>query len=188
MPPGADRSSILSGSCVPAASSCQRLSSHRQHSLPGRHIEGRTLDARTPLRRGCTGRTAVEFGTLIRTRGVASMTPDSMAKLQRPDHRRHRLLRQGLREDRARRAIPDIKRLVIFSRDELKQYEMAQEFACATIQACATSSATCATSSGCAGPSRASTPSSTPRRSSRCRPPSTTRSSPSRPTSSAPRT
>jgi hypothetical protein len=55
-------------------------------------------------------------------------------------------------------------------------------------RACATSSATCATTAACVAPSKASTPSCTPRRSSRCRPPSTTPSSSSRPTSSAPRT
>ena len=37
------------------------------------------------------------------------------------------------------------KRLVVFSRDELKQYEMAQRFSEPSIPACATSSATCAT-------------------------------------------
>ncbi len=38
------------------------------------------------------------------------------------------------------------RRLVVYSRDELKQYEMQQEFD--QPAACATSSATCATASG----------------------------------------
>ena len=42
-----------------------------------------------------------------------------------------------------------MRRLVVFSRDELKQYEMAQQFPSASTPACATSSATCATRSAC---------------------------------------
>ena len=54
------------------------------------------------------------------------------------------------------------RRLVIYSRDELKQFEMQQEFDADA--ACAISSATCATASGCARPCTASTSSSTPQR------------------------
>jgi hypothetical protein len=44
-------------------------------------------------------------------------------------HRRHRLVRQGVRPHRAASAIPTSSGLVVYSRDELKQFEMAQEFA-----------------------------------------------------------
>ena len=47
------------------------------------------------------------------------------------------------------------KRLVVFSRDELKQSEMRSEFD--DRRACATSSATCATATGCSARSTAST-------------------------------
>ena len=44
-----------------------------------------------------------------------------------PDHRRHRLLRQAVRAGRScERYTP--QKLIIYSRDELKQFEMAQEF------------------------------------------------------------
>ena len=39
------------------------------------------------------------------------------------------------------------RRVIVFSRDELKQFEMQQEFD--AVRACATSSATCATASAC---------------------------------------
>ena len=52
---------------------------------------------------------------------------------------------------------PGVKRLVVFSRDELKQFEMAQAFADLPHPGCASSSATCATPRGCNAPSRAST-------------------------------
>ena len=43
-------------------------------------------------------------------------------------------------------ALPEVKRLVIFSRDELKQFEMAQQFRRSNLsRPCATSSATSAT-------------------------------------------
>ncbi len=58
---------------------------------------------------------------------------------------------------------PEIKRLVIYSRDELKQFEMAQEFSpTRNIRSCATSSATCATGTACSGPWRGSMSSFTP--------------------------
>jgi FlaA1/EpsC-like NDP-sugar epimerase len=56
------------------------------------------------------------------------------------------------------------RRLVIFSRDEQKQFRMAQELRPRSTRACATSSATCATRSGCCARSTASTSSCTPRR------------------------
>ena len=52
---------------------------------------------------------------------------------------------QALRQAAARRATSRA-RLIVFSRDELKQYEMQQEFRAA--RRCASSSATCATASG----------------------------------------
>ena len=52
----------------------------------------------------------------------------------------------------------------IYSRDELKQFEMAQEFPAALPGRCATSSATSATSHACGARSKASTSSSTPPR------------------------
>ena len=54
------------------------------------------------------------------------------------------------------------RRVIVYSRDELKQYEMAQTLAGAA--ACATSSATCATASASSAPCAASTTSSTPPR------------------------
>ena len=55
------------------------------------------------------------------------------------------------------------KRLIVFSRDELKQFEMQQD-AERMHRRCATFSATCATGSGCIARSTASTSWSTPRR------------------------
>jgi hypothetical protein len=84
---------------------------------------------------------------------------------------------------------PDVAALVVFSRDELKQFEMQQQFPPSRQHpACASSSATCATPTACAVRSKASTSSCTPPRSSRCRRPSTTPSSASRPTCWARRT
>ena len=53
------------------------------------------------------------------------------------------------------------KRVVVFSRDELKQYEMQQEF---NAPACAISWVTCATPTACSRPCAASTWWSTPPR------------------------
>jgi FlaA1/EpsC-like NDP-sugar epimerase len=59
---------------------------------------------------------------------------------------------------------PDVGRVVVLSRDELKQFEMQQEFRRAGMPGCASSWATCATRRACAAPSKASTSWCTPRR------------------------
>ena len=62
-----------------------------------------------------------------------------------------------------RRVLADqTRRVVVLSRDELKQYEMRQSSA--MTRESASSSATCATATACGGRSMASRSSSTPRR------------------------
>jgi hypothetical protein len=75
------------------------------------------------------------------------------------------------------------KRLIIYSRDEMKQWEMAKKFQ--GDRGCASSSATCATASACTARWTAWITWSMPPPPRSSRPPNTTRSSASRPTSTA---
>jgi FlaA1/EpsC-like NDP-sugar epimerase len=55
---------------------------------------------------------------------------------------------------------PDVRRIIVYSRDELKQFEMEQVY---SLERCGTSSATCAIGTGSAAPCRESIWWSTPR-------------------------
>ena len=105
-----------------------------------------------------------------------------------PRHRRHRLVRQGVHPDGADAATRTSSGSSCTRATSSSSTRWRRSSPTRRTRRCATSSATSATRRACAARSTASTSWSTPPRSSRCRPPNTTRSSASRPTSSARRT